>query len=351
MSLSSLSATRRKTLHQGAPEPIAALNRVSIEEYSQPWELREPLVDIRNYCPDVVFAEHVCPFLRVRVADKLNVAQAALPTGYRLKIGTALRTLGMQQNGWNGYFKRMQEQHPDWPLSALRRATNKYHAPYDQKAPPGHCTGGAVDVGLLDPDGNALDMTAPTKGWEAANTWSDKISAESRTNRMIMVEAMLGAGFSNCRDEYWHYSWGDSAWAVRVGETKCPYGWAHPPVCLETDFSEASAAALQIESTRDVNGRVLHARGSFEPSGDAPRLPDGGPSWCLGLYWAMDVPVSLRFPWPTGLPAPEIFLRSTPDEIETLTTFCRDGESLLLEVTPKADRVTLSNYRGSEAPV
>ena len=35
---------------------------------------------------------------------------------------------------------------------------------------------------------------------------------------------MLAAGFSNCRDEYWHYSYGDAGWAVRMGLTECVYG-------------------------------------------------------------------------------------------------------------------------------
>jgi D-alanyl-D-alanine dipeptidase len=46
---------------------------------------------------------------------------------------------------------------------------------------------------------------------------------------------MLDVGFSNCRDEYWHYSFGDSAWAVRIGASECPYGLALPPAgeCAE----------------------------------------------------------------------------------------------------------------------
>ena len=43
------------------------------------------------------------------------------------------------------------------------------------------------------------------------------------------VQAMLGAGFSNCRDEWWHYSWGDAGWAVRMGETECCYGLVDLP--------------------------------------------------------------------------------------------------------------------------
>jgi D-alanyl-D-alanine dipeptidase len=328
---------------EGAPEPIAALNRVQIREYTQPWQEREPLVDVRVHCPDVVWHEHVCPYLRRTVADRVNLAQASLPPGYRLKAGTALRTLSMQKGGWDNYYKRMQEEHPDWPLSALRRATNKYFAPYDQKAPPGHCTGGAIDVGLLDSECNSLDLTAPTKGWEAAYTWSDKISPEAKVNRMLMVEAMLGAGFSNCRDEYWHYSYGDSAWAVRVGEIECPYGWAHPPVALETNFPEASGGECHIETTCDVNGRAVHAEGNATLLSAPAFTPEGIPLWRVGLYWANGVPVTLRLHWPFATPAiPTIYLGDNKEAWEPLPDVCRDGEELLVHITPTRDRVYLS---------
>lgn len=333
---------QRPPSKQGAPEPIGALNQVRIVEYEHPWPEREPLVDVRSYCPEVAWAERICPYLRKSVADRVNHAQASLPPGYRLKAGTALRTLAMQQGGWDGYFKRMREEHPQWPLSALRRATNKYFAPYDQKAPPGHCTGGAIDVGLLDPSGQSLDMTSPTQGWEAAYTWSDKISHEARTNRMMMVEAMLGAGFSNCRDEYWHYSWGDSAWAVRVGEKECPYGWAHPPVALETDFPEASAAELHIETVRDVNGRALHAEGSCALAPDSPRDENGHPIWRVGLYWANGVPVTIHLNWPDTGSLPALFFGDGKEKRQPLSDIRRESGSVLIHITPDADRVILS---------
>jgi D-alanyl-D-alanine dipeptidase len=226
-------------MKKGAPEPIAALNRINILETG------EPLVDIRDACPGVLVREEVCPFLRATVAEMLNRAQSALPAGYKFKVGTALRTLSMQRKGWDGYFAQMRAAHPEWPLSALRRATNRFHAPYDQSAPPGHCTGGAVDVVLLGPDCEPVDVTSPLEGWGAAYTWSDRLHEESRRNRMLIVDAMLGAGFSNCREEYWHYSWGDSAWAVRVGETTCPYGCVTAPPVVEARHTGALAREIR----------------------------------------------------------------------------------------------------------
>ena len=340
MSKANSSSSRVK---QGAPEPIAALNRVRILEQALPWERREPLVDVRVACPGVVWTERICPYLRLSVAEKVNKAQAALPPGHRLRAGTALRTLAMQSGGWDGYFRRMQEQHPTWPLSALRRATNKYYAPYDQKAPPGHCTGGAIDVGIDAPDGSALDMIAPTEGWKAAYTWSDLLSPEAMANRMMMVEAMLGAGFSNCRDEYWHYSYGDSAWAVRVGEKECPYGWAHPPVVLETNYEGASAVDLHYETERNAEGSALQARLSCALPPEAPLTAEGRPHFSVGLYWANGVPVTLNLHWPARLPMPDLYLGDGKEEGQPMTEFDRHGDTLTLQILTQHDRRILTN--------
>jgi D-alanyl-D-alanine dipeptidase len=210
-------------MRQGAAEPIRALNRVRTVESG------ELLVDIRLWCPDVVVMDKARPYLRRTVADMLNSAPPMLPEGVRLRVSTALRSIDEQRRHWDCYYSRMREEHPRWTEAALCRAANRYFAPTDQPAPPGHCTGGAVDVQLLGEDGEPLDMSSPLSGWDAAHTWTMRISEGARRNRMMMVRAMLAAGFSNCREEFWHYSYGDSAWAVRTGVQTCPYGLVVPP--------------------------------------------------------------------------------------------------------------------------
>jgi D-alanyl-D-alanine dipeptidase len=250
----------------------------------------------------------------------------------------------MQKRGWDAYFERMSTEHPAWPLSALRRATNKYHAPYDQKAPPGHTTGGAVDVILVDRDNVPLDVISPTEGWEAAYTWSNMLSEEARANRMLMVEAMLGAGFSNCRDEYWHYSWGDSAWAVRVGEIECPFGWTHPPVTLETDFPQASSCNHAVRFDRQYDGSVTKAEASCAVPQNAEQIDSGHPSWSAGLYWARDVPVSFRLIWPGAPTDPVLYAGPTTEDLLPMEGVTWNGDALAFQITPTTDRVYFSNF-------
>jgi len=346
----------------GTPEPIAALNRVRIVEYAVPFAEREPLVDLRLFCPDVVIRDNVCPYLRKRAAERLNLAQASLPSGYKLKVRSAQRTLSAQRFGWDNYHKKLREEHPEWSYATLRRMTNKYFAPYDQPAPPGHCTGGAVDVGLIAPDGAELDLIAPTTGWQAAATWSDKISPETKANRMLMVNAMLGAGFSNCRDEYWHYSYGDSGWAVRVGASECPYGWTHPAVALETDFEGASAQIERVESVREPqNGRVLSAEawvvGSLEEeqtgeSGQDIALPNDPPiqqpnDLRVGVYWAKEIPVTLHLALPNDAP---LYVEQQPDIWTPLTEYTSEPNGIVVRLIPEADHVIISTTLSPPKP-
>jgi D-alanyl-D-alanine dipeptidase len=60
---------------------------------------------------------------------------------------------------------------------------------------------------------------------------------------------MLGVGFSNCRDEWWHYSYGDAGWAVRLGYSECIYGLARLEPRLYEDLERLHAE----ESKNRVN--------------------------------------------------------------------------------------------------
>ena len=197
---------------------ICRLNRIVIVECG------EELVNIREYCSGLSVRANPS-LLRCTAANMLQQAADALPSGYRLKVNTALRTLDQQSRGYFRHLEKLREKRPDWPYNILRREANRFFHPPDQKAPPGHCTGGAVDVTILGSDGKELDLGSSLKeGIDTNPTHVRGLTHEARANRLLLVRVMTDAGFSNCADEWWHWSYGDNGWAARFDIQPAIYG-------------------------------------------------------------------------------------------------------------------------------
>ncbi|MGI4792277.1 MAG: M15 family metallopeptidase [Janthinobacterium lividum] len=199
-------------------EPLKALRAVPIRDAG------EPLVDLRLFCPTVILNPGCLPFLRETVANKVNQVQASLPEGHTLAIGTGLRTLEMQRGIREHLTKDTKEKHPEWNAATLARMLNRMVAPPDDISPPPHTTGGALDVGIRGPNGEGLDFSSPLEGWAAAPTYNFKISELARSNRLMLIAAMEAAGLTNYVGEWWHWSYGDQGWALRVGSPVAYYG-------------------------------------------------------------------------------------------------------------------------------
>ncbi len=205
-------------------ETIANLDRVPIEDN------REPLVDLRRACPDLRLRPLNRSNLRARqsVAQRLNEVQLWLDThhpGHHLVIIDAWRSDRMQRRGnfYGRTFLRLL--HPNWPKSLIREAANKYIADPDALAPPPHSTGGAIDVRLDNAQGRC-NLQGPRLKLSASRTDYSPLPEKARQGREILCAAMEHAGFSNYEEEWWHWSYGDSGWALRSNQPKACYGRA-----------------------------------------------------------------------------------------------------------------------------
>lgn len=220
-----------QTYRLAPSEPIAALNRVKLIESG------EPLVDLSVFGLSVL-RESAVPWAREGVADRLFHARKLLAP-YDIGLREAWRSPERQKFLYDYYFASLD---PEKRFAARRRLANRFFAPYDQKAPPGHSTGGAVDVWLLDERGEPIALDGPGKRFKSAPTFSRLLPAEVRASRLLLHDAMAQAGFTNCRDEWWHYSFGDAGWAVRGGETECIYGTKYPD---EREYVERDRAFME----------------------------------------------------------------------------------------------------------
>ncbi|MBP6963381.1 MAG: methyltransferase domain-containing protein [Armatimonadetes bacterium] len=206
------------------PEPVRAIDAVPIRENG------EPLVSLEEAAPEIELREKPA-WGRKTVVEMLLRANAMLPSGHHLKVNTLLRTLDRQREVYARITSEIQEKHPEWPKSRLRREINKFLAPPDAKHPPGHTTGGAVDVTIVGPEGCELDMVSSLDGEEkpflaTMPLYSRKATPHAARNRQMLADVMASAGFSSYPGEWWHYSYGDSAWAVRTGAPCALYGAA-----------------------------------------------------------------------------------------------------------------------------
>ncbi len=232
---------------KGRPEPIEALNRIREVENG------EPLVDIREWAPSVrLLRPQVIPYVRKSVAEMCERSAQQLPRGIHLGLVEGWRPIERQQRIYDFMWEAAVAAYPERSHASLRRTVCRWVAPTDQKAPPGHCTGAAVDVWLVDDGNEVIDVTSPYDRFHAAPTYALGLSEAAQSNREMLVEAMLSVGFSNCRDEWWHYSFGDAGWAVRLGKGECFYGLARLNSPLLEEYER-----LHVESMRERQNPFL----------------------------------------------------------------------------------------------
>lgn len=201
-----------------------ALNEIKKVEIR---ENNEPLESVTGSEKLVLLTEHkfLDPRLRKSVIPLLHKAANSLPDGYKLVLVTAYRPIWMQKKMWRQRLLQMAKAQPlkmifNYPL--WRKEASRY------TSPPGgssHQYGAAVDVTIIDPKGNRLDMgSSLTDFGQICNTWTDQVTSEQKANRKLLYDTMINSGFINYPLEWWHYSYGDRMWAAYSKQGSCIYG-------------------------------------------------------------------------------------------------------------------------------
>lgn len=194
------------------------LRKVTVKDNS------EGLVDLRIICPNIIFniawyikrnggqiAHEQAHFAREEVAKRLNIAQSLLSKSYHLMIDNAYRSPKIQKKSYDNILKRLKSEQPNWSDAQLEVEMTKRVSKVEM-AP--HCTGGAIDLTIVNKEGSQLDMgTSLDEFTESTYTHSDLISPEAKKNRKLLINIMTKAGFINFPAEWWHWSYGEREWA------------------------------------------------------------------------------------------------------------------------------------------
>ncbi len=160
--------------------------------------------------------------VRKKIADMLVTAQSCLPNGYNLKILCGHRSMSEQLEKWNNGIKKLKTKHPHWTQKQLENENRKLHA--DPRCGFGpHQTGGAVDITLTH-KGDPIDMGGGYSTPGISKTKSAHLTPQQKRNRKILINVMEKAGFQNYPNEWWHWSFGDRAYAVYKHKPFAIYG-------------------------------------------------------------------------------------------------------------------------------
>ncbi len=140
-----------------------------------------------NFTGQQLYAVEVC-LLQRGTAEKLAAANDEFAKdGYRLKIWDAYRPLGVQEKLW--------EHMPNGIYVA------------DPKVGSNHNRGAAVDVTLVDENGEKLKMPTGFDVFteEASRSYED-MPEEARKNMEYLTEVMVRNGFTTIESEWWHFN-------------------------------------------------------------------------------------------------------------------------------------------------
>ena len=150
------------------------------------------VIDLRyatddNFLGDTLYSANIC-LLRRDVAERL------------VKVHQYLRQKKLGLKIWDGYR----------PLSVQKKMWAKLPDPKfvaDPKRGSNHNRGAAVDVTLVDLNGNELEMPTGFDDFsERARINYDKVSRNAKKNRAILQQAMKRYGFKTINSEWWHFN-------------------------------------------------------------------------------------------------------------------------------------------------
>jgi len=215
-------------------EDQAELDTVRVEECG------EPLVDFLALAPTgklrlapehPVFDFPRVHLLRERVARMIIEAANALPYGLRLQIVEGYRPLVVQRAHFKHSLAEARKRMAGASEEEIQREAGRYSAPPDALTPPPHTTGGAVDLEIIVPNGERLDFFSPFDLTDDRGAAMDAggISDEAKRNRALLRSVLEPTGLTSYADEWWHWSFGDNGWALRVGAPCAIYGSMEMP--------------------------------------------------------------------------------------------------------------------------
>jgi D-alanyl-D-alanine dipeptidase len=199
-----------------SPHPYEKLG-ATYGDYS-PYYLRQSVVE--NLIQAQNYLQFLHPHWRIQIFDGYRpVAVQQFMVDY--SFATALQERGLteaeltpqqRQQIWEAVYEI-------WAVPSM-----------DEKTPPPHSTGAAVDITLVNETGQIIDMGSPIDEMSERShpdyyAYRDYPNADRyHAHRQLLCDVMLKAGFQRNPKEWWHFCYGDQMWAWLTNQPTALYG-------------------------------------------------------------------------------------------------------------------------------
>ncbi len=164
---------------------------VNLKDYSNNFIYDLKYATDDNFLKEVVYDCAEC-YLRLKTVKALIIAsQHFEKDGYKIKVFDCYRSLDVQKKMW--------------------KIVNNPSYVANPKTGSVHNRGKAVDLTLVDLDGNELEMGTGFDffGPKAGHNYK-RLSTKILKNRLYLKNIMIKSGFSPLSSEWWHYNLNDS---------------------------------------------------------------------------------------------------------------------------------------------
>ncbi|MCG3145041.1 MAG: D-alanyl-D-alanine dipeptidase [Gammaproteobacteria bacterium] len=165
-------------------------------------------------------------YLRQGVLKLLEKAVKLLPNGYCFLVYDGWRPVALQAELFNEYRSTVESNNPNLSEASVIKQTKMYvsYPSTSPSAPSPHLTGGAVDLTICNSNGQAVRMgtefdffgpEAETRFYEQKVESYKILSVEEQEcleNRRLLFYTLTDVGFTNYREEWWHYDLGNQFW-------------------------------------------------------------------------------------------------------------------------------------------
>lgn len=165
--------------------------------------------------------------VREIVSQKIErISKALNKEDKKLIIRSVWRSFDHQRILWEGKVESLQKEFPNKTSEEIRELVSYFIAPPEKSL---HATGGSVDALIYDMKESCIMDFGTNKGYKIelndhCYPYHPYISQKAKDNRKLLIGLFEEEDFVVDIKEYWHFDYGNAAWAIEKEETHAIYG-------------------------------------------------------------------------------------------------------------------------------